>query len=165
MTVNKEIYTCSDGGGSIRCDLQKNDTDWFLCIFSNKFDCQDLPPSIFDIEVLDDQNNQIQQFEGSIQGTTIQNIQLGTYTVNEIKVPPSPQTTDVLRASNPAGCINDGFDDAGTLTNSTGFGGGSTSFDICIAYEDEQGNDCSTVALAAGEEKTCIVKNYIRFAD
>jgi len=36
---------------------------------------------------------------------------------------------------------------------------------ICIEYEDEQGNDCSTLTLAAGEDKTCTVKNYIRFTN
>lgn len=30
---------------------------------------------------------------------------------------------------------------------------------ICIEYEDEQGLDCNTITLAAGEEKTCTVKN------
>ena len=168
LTVNKEIYTCSDAGGSVNCPFDNNATDWILCtepFISNKFDCLGLPPSIFDIEVLDDQNNQIQQFEGSIQGTTIQNLPPANYTVNEIKVPLSPATTDVLEGRNPAGCINRGFDDAGTITNSTGQGGGSAFYDICFEYEDEQGNDCSTVALAAGEEETCTVKNYIVFAD
>jgi len=28
---------------------------------------------------------------------------------------------------------------------------------ICFEYEDEQGNDCCTITLAAGEERTCIV--------
>ena len=31
----------------------------------------------------------------------------------------------------------------------------------CFEYEDEQGNDCSTLTLAAGENKLCTVKNYI----
>ena len=36
-----------------------------------------------------------------------------------------------------------------------------TTYSICFEYEDEQNNDCSTITLATGEEKICIVKNYI----
>jgi hypothetical protein len=43
------------------------------------------------------------------------------------------------------------------LDNSTAF----TLNAICLEYKDEQGNNCSTVILAEGEERTCIVKNYI----
>ncbi|HET8857369.1 MAG TPA: hypothetical protein VFM28_07565 [Nitrososphaeraceae archaeon] len=54
-----------------------------------------------------------------------------------------------------------GSDDVGTLlkTNASP----DLSYIICIEYEDEQGNDCSTLALAAGEDKTCTIKNHIRF--
>ena len=54
-----------------------------------------------------------------------------------------------------------GFDDGGTLlkTNASL----DLSYIICIEYEDEQGNDCGTLALAAGEDKTCTIKNHIRF--
>ena len=49
-----------------------------------------------------------------------------------------------------------GFTDGGELFNSTS----RMSYDdICFEYEDEQGNDCSNIILAAGEERTCIVKN------
>jgi hypothetical protein len=118
-----------------------------------------LPENIFDIEVLDDQNNPIQQFVGSEQGTTIQNLQPGTYTVNEIK---HVNNINQLGVSSNAeeGCINAGFPDGGSLANTTT----GISYDICFEYEDEQGNDCSTITLAAGEERTCIVKNYIRNA-
>ena len=51
-------------------DINPSDVLWF---------CQPLPESIFDIRVLDDQNNQIQQFEGSEQGTTIQNLEPDIY--------------------------------------------------------------------------------------
>ena len=54
-----------------------------------------------------------------------------------------------------------GFDDGGTLLNTNA--SPDLSYIICIEYEDEQGNDCSTLALAAGEDKRCTVKNYIRF--
>ena len=36
---------------------------------------------------------------------------------------------------------------------------------ICFEYEDEQGNDCSTITLAAGESRPCTVKNYIHQGD
>ena len=41
-------------------------------------------------------NTQIQQFEGSEQGTTIENLELGTYSVNEIKNP-NPIAINQLR--------------------------------------------------------------------
>ena len=70
--------------------LQNNSSaSWLDCntnpAISSTVYCLSLPESIFDIEVLDDQNNPIQQFEGSEQGTTIENLESGTYTVNEIK--------------------------------------------------------------------------------
>ena len=72
-------------------DLQNNSSEWLNCntnpTISGTIFCQSLPESIFDIEVLDDQNNQIQKFVGSEQGTTIQNLEPGTYTVNEIENP------------------------------------------------------------------------------
>ena len=73
-------------------DLQNNSlAPWLDCNTNSKISdtiyCLSLPESIFDIEVLDDQNSQIQQFEGSEQGTTIPNLQPGTYTVNEIEQP------------------------------------------------------------------------------
>ena len=114
----------------------------------------------FDIEVLNDQDIQIQQFEGSTEGTTISNLEPGTYTVNEIK---HNSTFDQL-GEDPflkQQCINQGFTDGGPLFNSTAIGG----YVVCFEYKDEQGNDCSTITLAAGEERTCIVKNYIRFSN
>jgi hypothetical protein len=54
-----------------------------------------------------------------------------------------------------------GFPDGGQVINTTS----NTNYaGLCFEYEDEQGNDCSTITLAAGEERTCTVKNYIRFA-
>ena len=43
----------------------------------------------------------------------------------------------------------------GILINSTS----GTDNTICFEYVDEQENDCSTTTLAAGEERTCIIKN------
>lgn len=69
--------------------LQNNSSaPWLDCNnlnISGSVFCQSLPENIFDIEVLDDQNTQIQEFVGSEQGTTIENLEPGTYTVNEIK--------------------------------------------------------------------------------
>ena len=60
---------------------------------------------------------------------------------------------------------------------SFGFPDGGTFFydplainyrNICFEYEDQprnaQGNNCNTITLAAGEHRTCTVKNYIRLA-
>jgi Prealbumin-like fold domain len=144
--------------------LQNNSSAaWLDCntnaSISGTIYCLSLHESIFDIEVLDDQNSQIQQFEGSEQGTTIPNLQPGTYTVNEIEQPEgifdnqlADDVTTNVRFSNQE------FPDGGLLVNTTA----PLLYGICFEYEDEQGNDCSTVTLAAGEERTCIVKNYIR---
>ena len=133
-------------------DINPSDVLWF---------CQPLPESIFDIRVLDDQNNQIQQFEGSEQGTTIQNLEPGIYTVNEIK---NPTSDDNQLGQNPEAelvYIRDGFSDAGKLDNTASV----TNYSIiCFEYEDEQGNDCSTIALATGESRTYTGKNNIRIA-
>lgn len=58
--------------------------------------------------------------------------------------------------------ISAGFPDGGIVINSTA---NIAYAPICFEYEDEQGNDCSTIALAAGEERTCTVKNYIRYGE
>ena len=144
--------------------LQNNSSSpWLDCnddpLISGTEFCLSLPESIFDIEVLDDQNTQIQQFQGSEQGTTIENLEPGTYTVNEIK---HLSSIDQLGESivPEEVCIGAGFPDIGGLFNSTV----EIDYSICFEYEDEQGNDCSTITLAAGEERTCTVKNYIRVA-
>ena len=109
---------------------------------------------------MDDQNTQIQQFVGSTEGTTIQNLEPGTYTVNEIEhVNNIDQQGEDPTVE--AACISAGFPDGGSVVNSTEL----IDYIICFEYEDEQGNNCSTITLAAGEEKTCTVKNYIRLAN
>jgi hypothetical protein len=55
-----------------------------------------------------------------------------------------------------------GFPDGGRLDHN--LIQSTNIYHICFKYEDEQGNDCSTLTLATGEEKTCTVKNYMRFA-
>ncbi|HET8856324.1 MAG TPA: hypothetical protein VFM28_02230 [Nitrososphaeraceae archaeon] len=161
LTVKKEIFGCNIiEGSSMECDsLVDNSPSWLACTdpaISGTTFCQNLPANLFDIQVLDDQNTQIQQFEGSAQGTTIQNLQSGTYTVNEIK----HQSHDNQLGESDAEeeCKSAGFEDAGLLINTNVVIG----YQICFEYEDEQGNDCSTITLAAGEDKICIVKNYIR---
>jgi len=149
--------------------LQNNATDWLPCfdsIISDTVFCQRLHANQFDIEVLDNQSNQIQQFEGSLLGTTIQNL-TGTYTVNEIKVPGAiPFPVDQLfdNSDTQQTCMSLGFDGGGqffTNPNPNQNNPTATSYTICFEYEDEQGNDCNNVTLARGEEKTCTVKNYI----
>ena len=142
-------------------DLQNNSSEWLSCDhldISNTISGQTLPENFFDIEVLDEQDTQIQQFEGSEQGTTIENLQPSTYTVNEIKNPTFADNQLVESPVDAQECIDQGFDGGGGLvvnTDPSTF----TSNTICFEYEDEQGNDCTTITIAAGEEKTCIVKN------
>jgi hypothetical protein len=169
LTVYKEIFGCNNIVGEstsveMSCFMQNTDPGWLSCtnsaIDSTRF-CNSLPANLFVIEVLDDENNQIQQFEGSLQGTIIQNLQTGTYTVNETKVPVGSTThLDQLveRSDVQETCIGLGFDGGGALLTR---GPNQVGYNICFEYEDEQGNDCSNVTLAAGEEKTCTVKNYI----
>ena len=154
-TFPLEVMDCSG--------LQNNSSaPWLDCNtnanISNSIFCKSLPENIFDIEVLDDQNSQIQQFEGSEQRTTIPNLQPGTYTVNEIEQPEGifdNQLADDVTTN--VRCSNQEFPDGGLLVNTTA----PLLYGIWFEYEDEQGNDCRTVTLAAGEERTCIVKNYI----
>jgi len=165
LTVNKEIFGCDNFDVlNMGCDQLNDSPDWLPCIgssISSSIYCQGLPPNLFDIEVLDNQNTQIQQFEGSTAGTTIQNLQPGTYTVNEIK---HTDATNQLGADDLAQqrcTATAGFSDGGLLSNTVA---SIVYGPLCFEYEDEQGNDCSTVTLAAGEHKTCTVKNYIRLA-
>ena len=98
LTVNKTIFGCNNllGSSGMDCsDLQNNDTRWISC--DDLDDDPEFPPifcgtalnkNSFDIEVVNASNNQqINQFEGSALGTTITNLQPGTYTVNEIEDP------------------------------------------------------------------------------
>jgi hypothetical protein len=169
LTVKKQVFGCNNitQFGEMSCgNLQNNSPLWISCdnpAISNTIFCTALNENSFDIEVLNASNNQqIAQFEGSAVGTTIPNLQPGTYTVNEIEQPEGnnvnqlgdSQTTNVR-------CANQGFPDGGNFFNTTV---PRVAYEICFEYEDEQGNDCSTITLAAGEERTCTVKNYIRGA-
>ena len=170
LTVKKEIFGCVDDNPNdfiMVCEELENDsTDWIPCTdpaISGTRNCQDLPANLFDIEVRDNQNTLIRQFDGSLDGTTIQNLQPGTYKVNEIKHP-SISGTDQLR-ENPAAeeaCTSDEFPDGGVLIR------GAPSFmqynPICFEYEDEFDNNCSTLTLQPGENKICTVKNYMKFS-
>ena len=94
LTVNKEIYGCATPVGSERMDcgdFPNNSDQWINCndasISGTPF-CDALNEDSFDIAVLDNLNNpqtDPSPFEGSAVGTTITNLQPGTYTVNEIK--------------------------------------------------------------------------------
>ena len=167
LTVNKEVFGCTRiSPDAMDCqELQNDSPSWLPCIGSTISDtdfCLRLQPNLFDIEVLDVQNTQIQQFEGSTAGTTIQNLQPGTYTVNEIKhqsnINQLGENAEIQQE-----CTSLSFVDGGIL-DSQEIQKPGLIYNICFEYEDEQGNDCSTVTLAAGEDKTCTVKNYISFA-
>ena len=163
LTVKKQIFGCTTDTSAMFCPFGPNSTSWLDCNNSSISDsqfCLDLPENIFDIQVLDHQNTQIQKFEGSEQGTTIPNIQPGTYTVEEIKNATFAGNQLVEEPESELDCVLAGFKDGGLL-----FTPNHRYTTLCFEYVDEQGNDCSTIALAAGEERTCIVKNYIRFAD
>lgn len=163
LTVNKEIFGCVSTSNTImNCrSLPDGSSSWLQCdnpAISGTTACQNLAENLFDIEVLNDQNTQIQQFEGSAQGTTIEDLSPGTYSVNEIEVP--PPATNQLTESDPNEnlCVDTlGFDDGASLRLIPEFIG----YAICFEYEDEQGNDCSTLTLQSGEDKICTVKNYI----
>jgi hypothetical protein len=171
LTVNKEVFGCNNfiiGNDVMDCQQMTNtDLAWLPCIgstISNSPPCLELTANLFDIEVLDDQNSQIiPPFEGSADGTIIENLQPGTYTVNEIKNNQSNinQLGESVNDETTCGVL--GFDDGGTLLNTNA--DPDLSYTICIEYEDEQENDCSTLTLAGGEDKTCTVKNYIRFTN
>jgi hypothetical protein len=169
LTVKKQVFGCLlfPATTVMDCDSETpNSSQWHNCnenipVLFNTF-CQSLPEDSFDIEVSDDQENQIQQFKGSEQGTLIQNLNHGNYTVNEIKNATSFTNQLGVNADAEQNCINTGFPDGGRLDNTT-----SPVIQyhiICFEYEDEQGNDCSNITLAAGESRTCTVKNYIQFA-
>ena len=162
LTVNKEIFGCTTTDPNrMDCqDIQDGDDAWLQCdnpAISETTACQNLVENLFDLEVLNDQNTQIQQFEGSAQGTTIEDLSPGTYSVNEIKVPPLPPNQLTESEPNENLCDALGFDDGGSLRLIPEFIG----YAICFEYEDEQGNDCSTLTLQSGEDKICTVKNYI----
>ena len=148
-------------------DCLGNRFEWLNCndTISGTIFCILLPESIFDIKVKDDQDipqTDPSLFGGSPTGKIIQNLEPGTYTVEEIKHPTSDENQ--LREDSTAEqeCIIAGFPHGGGfLRNSAS---GTNYYFICLEYEDEQGDDCNTITLAAGESRTCTVKNYILFA-
>ncbi|MDR4511415.1 MAG: hypothetical protein MRJ93_06880 [Nitrososphaeraceae archaeon] len=124
-----------------------------------------MPENLFDIEVLDQGNRLVPPITRSQQGTTIPNLELGIYTINEIKHQ-SGINQLVEDADVELSCVNDGFAGGGSLK-----GSGSSNndevlfdFDICFEYEDENGNDCSMTTIKTNADKTCIVKNYMKNA-
>jgi hypothetical protein len=100
--------------------------------------------------------DEIQQFEGSPTGTTVQNLEPDSFRVNEIVHLVFANQQLTYQSNIDRDCKFAGFDGGGVLENqNTG-----TSYDICFHYEDEQGNDCNPITIGA-EEKTCTVKNHI----
>jgi hypothetical protein len=170
LTVNKEIYGCDNIVQRLPTDalmdcllLLNNDPGWIPCIdyaINDTIFCQVLSENFFDIQVLDDQNNQIKQFEGSREGTTIENLEPGTYTIEEIK---HKNIINQLGEEDPIPsleCANYNFPYGGELFIQNA----NVLYDIiCFEYEDEQGNNCSTITVSAEEKKTCTVKNYIKY--
>lgn len=171
LTVKKEIFGCNNFINinefpfteAMDCDNFVNEPpSWISCtnsLISDTEYCLGVPPNTFDIQVLDNQFNLIQQFEGSQRGITIQNLPPGTYIINEIVYATS---NNQLRV-NPnifLDCQESGFSNGGEIINTNG----NIDNAICLDFKDEQGNDCNTLTLATGEDKTCIVKNYIKRA-
>ena len=99
----------------------------------------------------------------SAEGETIENLELSTYTVNEIVYALSGNQLGENAVTQEA-CMNLGFAGGGELIRVQGPRDRVVEYQICFEYEDEQGNDCRTITLAAEEEKTCTVKNYIHEA-
>ena len=163
LKVNKEIYGCDKifrEGTLMDCDgLGVSSDDWIQCTdppIRDTVFCTALPANFFDIEVLDDQNHQIAQIEGSAEGETIENLEPSTYTVNEI-IRTAGDGQLVEGEGVQQFCMRLGFAGGGVLHSSQA----DVSYEICFEYEDEQGNDCRTITLAAEEQRTCTVKNYI----
>jgi hypothetical protein len=165
LTVYKEVFGCDiinqEDDGTMNCkDLPNNSPLWINCEdppMSIEGFCQNLPENLFDIQVLGPQNNLLDEFVGPEDGRTFDNLQPGTYTVEEIKhetfdnqLGPSQGAEDL--------CKERGFTDGGRLDNQNA----NLIYFICFEYNDEQGNDCNTITLAAGEQRTCIIKNYIQ---
>ena len=168
LTVDKEVFGCDiinqDDEGTMNCkNLSNNSPLWINCEdppMSIEGFCQNLPENLFDFRVLGPQNNLIDEFVGPEKGRTFDNLQPGTYTIEEIKhetfinqLGPSQGAEDL--------CKERGFTDGGRLDNQNA----DLRYFICFEYEDEQGNDCNTITLAAGEQRTCNVKNYIQDID
>src|SRR5574339_288787 len=92
LTVNKKVFGCNNitfpQGAVMDCEqLAPDSPDWLPCTDLDEFSetneprfCQKLTENLFDIKVSDDQNIPIiDPFEGSALGTTIPNLQPGTY--------------------------------------------------------------------------------------
>ena len=172
LTVNKEIYGCGiiEGGSSdhlMNYQLENDDADWMLCadLVNNNVPnagtiCNPLQENEFDIEVSDSDNNLIYppcQFEGSTEGTMIMDLEPGTYNVNEI-VHDDSNNNQLGKDLNTAGqCMTNSFVEGGIFIDQAS---GNNFYRICFEYEDENGNDCSSIDLQAGDDKTCTVKNY-----
>ena len=121
-----------------------------------------LPENLFDIQVFGPQNNLIYEYVAPEDGITFDNLQPGLYTVKEIKHDDNVNRLGI-DANVEAKCKGLGFTDGGFLHNLNA----EIESKICFEYvegEDEQRSDCSTITLAAGESRTCTVKNYINFA-
>ena len=160
LTVNKTIFGCETTNSfSMNCRSLNNSSQWISCndLPNGPTDyCGALNENSFDIEVNASNNQQINQFEGSAAGTTITNLQPGTSRVNEIEY---TNNTNQLGEDplTEAFCVQRGFADGGELLNQTA----DRFYENCFEYEDQQGNNCNTITLGAGEHRTCTVKNYI----
>jgi hypothetical protein len=146
----------------MNCRSLNNSSQWISCndLPNGPTDyCGALNEDSFDIEVNASNNQQINQFEGSAAGTTITNLQPGIYRVNEIEYTNNTNRLGEDPGTEAFSCIPRGFADGGTFINQTA----DLFYEICFEYEDQQGNNCNTITLGAGEHRTCTVKNYISF--
>ena len=172
LTVNKEIYGCDniEGEAEIDCQTLENDNaGWILCddlvnsVQGAATFCNPLQEDEFDIEVSDGDNTLIAppgQFEGSTEGIMIMDLEPGTYNINEITHTNGNINQfgeDNITAND---CMNLNFVAGGIFSDTTS----GIDYRICFEYEDENGNDCNSIGLQTGDDKTCTVKNYILFA-
>jgi hypothetical protein len=96
LTVKKEVFGCDNINSApafaiMICDQGPVDPEvpWNNCDLPSLFEfpsiCQGLPENLFDIQVLGPQNNLIYEDVAPENGMTFDNLQPGTYTVEERK--------------------------------------------------------------------------------
>ena len=134
MTVKKEVFGCenilppvppvilSTFMNCIQGPEGSDEFPWINCdspSMGMEDFCEGLPENLFDIQVLSPQNNpQIPPFVAPEDGMTFNNLQPGTYTVEEIKYPPGSvnQLNEAVNFDNL--CRGYGFTDGGFLHQS-----------------------------------------------
>ena len=95
------------------------------------------------------------QFEGSVEGAMLE-LEPGNYNIEEITHANGDDQL-ITHQNTEDFCVNNqNIVDGGLFFASSGPG-----YNLCFEYEDENGQDCSSIELQAGDDKTCTIKNYI----